>query len=140
MTTHSRSRGAERREPPPPIRAGQAPSRHSYRSRELRVAPSRELRTVSFCIDVIVLAPARTVKGLSLRGSSRSRSNSKEATVVIFYRSRCNRRELLNVDIETDPGSSRSRSNSKGCRLVVSYLLSLQQISRLYNSCLLGLG
>gem|GEM_PF-5124937 len=27
----------------------------SYCSRELRVAPSRELRTVSFCIDVIVL-------------------------------------------------------------------------------------
>jgi|GEM_PF-3234535 len=76
--------------------------------------PSRELRTVSFCIDVIVLAPARTVKGLSLRGSSRSRSNGKEGNGRCPYRSRCNHRELLNVDIETDPGSSRSRSNSKG--------------------------
>ncbi len=121
-----------------------------YRSR----CTHRELPTVDTETDVVacpvrfsggVLASARTI--MDMTGSSRFRSNSKGGNGRRPYRSRCTHRELLNVDIETDPVvlasartvkkfslcsnskesnvASRFRSNGKGCRLVVSHLLSL---------------
>ncbi|GEM_PF-2188628 len=52
------------------------PARKFLLFERTHVVPSRELQTVSFCADVIVLAPARTVKDVT--GSSRFRSNSRE--------------------------------------------------------------
>jgi|GEM_PF-3584547 len=80
--------------------------RKFYCSRELRVASSRELPVVIFYCSratarelltasiksrVVVLAPARTVKG---------------ATVVIFYCSRATARELLTASIKSHANSS----------------------------------
>ncbi len=63
--------------------------------------PSRELQTASFCTDVIVLAPARTVKGatvvaLIVRGVPTENSEPSS------YRSRRNRRELKTASFCTN--------------------------------------
>ena len=83
MTTHSRSRGAERREPRRGAGRGKLSAVIFYCSRELRVAPSRELLAVETTPHVVVLTPARTVNDMT--GSSRFRSNSKGAAEGSHY-------------------------------------------------------
>ncbi len=76
--------------------------RHSYCSR----CTHRELSEIDVIPFVIVLASARTVKGVA---------------VVIFYRSRCNRRELSIASAETDAGVLASARTVKGVAVVIFY-------------------
>jgi hypothetical protein len=66
---------------------------HSYCSR----ATARELPTADTETREVVLAPARTVTGVTK--SSRSRSNSKGGNGYCPYRSRCTHRELPTTGI-----------------------------------------
>ena len=60
-----------------PVGCGKLPAVVFYRSRELRVAPSRELLDASTGTDVVVLIIPPTADTLRTVKSSRSRSNSK---------------------------------------------------------------
>ena len=92
--------------------------------------PSRELQAVSFYTDVIVLAPARTVKGLSFEVYHRELSTVDTRTNVIVLivpptadtlrtvkssRSRSNSKEMAESLPRLFRRGSRSRSNSKVC-------------------------
>ncbi|GEM_PF-4397819 len=102
-----------------------------YCSRELRVAPSRELLDADTGTRAVVLASARTVKGVT--GSSRSRSNSNRI-VVRGLPTENSRPLVLNLaqivlivpptaDTLRTVKSSRSRSNGKECNEEFALLL-----------------
>ncbi|GEM_PF-2881460 len=81
-----------------PVGCGKLPAVVFYRSRELRVAPSRELLDASTGTDVVVLIIPPTADTLRTVKSSRFRSNSKVCHDRHSYRSRATARELPAVD------------------------------------------